>query len=301
MSTIIDFPPQLDIQQNVPLSHFTNIKIGGPADYLSVIKDQNIYIELFRFCREIGLPFLALGDGTNVFFPETGYHGIVAIIKFDSVGLISKNTIVAEAGTSLNKIRELCIETGLTGFEFASGIPGSIGGAIYGNAGAYGSNVGEILTRAKVLTPDGQIRFVKNDFFKFSYRHSDLKINPAIVLQAEFQLKKGDPAAIKSRCDEIINIRTKKLPPSDTLTAGSWFKNIKDEQGNSTAAAQYLEAVGSRQTSVGDAAVHIRHANIFYNKGKATATDMLKLEDILQKRVYKKFGIRLEREVMYLD
>lgn len=300
MSTVIKFPPHFHIQQNVPLASFTNIRIGGPADYLSVIKDQDVYIELFRFCREIKMPFLSLGDGTNVFFPESGYRGIVAIIKFDSVGLMPENTIVAEAGASLNQIRELCIETGLAGFEFASGIPGSIGGAIYGNAGAYGSNVGEILTRAKVLTPNGRIRFVKKDFFKFSYRYSDLKINPAIVLQAEFQLKKGDPSTIRSRCEEIIGIRTKKLPPADTLTAGSWFKNIKDKQGNPIAAAQYLDAVGSRQMSVGDAEVHIKHANIFYNKGKATATDMLKLQDILQKKVYKKFGIRLEREVMYL-
>lgn len=301
MSATFNFPQHFDIQRDVLLSDFTNIKIGGPADFLSVIEDQDIYIELFRYCREIGLPFLALGCGTNVFFPETGYRGMVAIIRFDRVNIVTKNKIVAESGATLDQIRELCIEKGLTGFEFASGIPGSIGGAVFGNAGAYGSNVGEILTRAKVLIADGEIKFVKNDFFKFSYRHSDLKINPAIVLQAEFQMQKGDPAEIRSRCDEIINIRTKKLPPKDTLTAGSWFKNIKDEQGNATAAAKYLDAVSSRQTSVGDAAVHIKHANIFYNKGKATATDMLKLQDILQERVYKEFGIRLEREVMYLS
>lgn len=299
MSTTIDFPPQFDIQHNVPLSEFTNIKIGGPADYLSIVKDQNIYIEMVRFCRTIGLPLLTLGNGTNVFFPESGYRGLVAIIKFDKVNVVTKNAVVAEAGATLDQIRELCIEKGLAGFEFASGIPGTIGGAIYGNAGAYGSNVGEILTRAKILTPDGHIQFVDHDFFKFQYRHSDLKVHPAIVLQAELQLQKGDSAEIKARCDEIIDIRTKKLPPADTPTAGSWFKNIKDEHGNATAAAKYLEAVGSKETSVGDAAVHIKHANIFYNKGKATATDMLKLQEILRDKVEKEFGIRLEREVMY--
>jgi UDP-N-acetylmuramate dehydrogenase len=300
MNSKIDFPPQFDIQLNVPLTEFTNIKVGGPADYLSVVKDQNIYIELVRFCRTIGLPLLTLGDGTNVFFPESGYRGLVAIIKFDKVNIVTKNAVVAEAGATLDQIRELCIEKGLTGFEFASGIPGTIGGAIYGNAGAYGSNVGEILTRAKILTSDGKIKFVDHDFFKFTYRHSDLKVNPAIVLQAELQLQKGDPTEIKSRCDEIINIRTQKLPPSDIPTAGSWFKNLKDEHGNATAAAQYLDAIGSKETSVGDAAVHIKHANIFYNKGNATATDMLKLQEILQDKVEKEFGIRLEREVMYL-
>ena len=195
---------------------------------------------------------------------------------------------------------QVCIEDGLTGFEFASGIPGSIGGAVFGNAGAYGSNIGELLTRAKILTLDGEVKFVTRDFFQFAYRHSRLKAAPAFVLQVELQLMRGDAAAIKAKCDEIIKIRTEKLPPADTPTAGSWFKNIKNEQGRATAAAKYLEAVGSKQTRVGDAAVHSKHANIFYNKGKATSSDMLNLQDILAGRVYEKFGIQLQREVMFL-
>ena len=298
---IRDFLPNFNIQQNVLLSKYTNIKIGGPADYLSVVNDQNIFISLYRFCLENRLSFLALGDGTNIFFPEGGFRGLVAIINFDKISTVTRGSIVAEAGASLDQIRFECIDHGLAGFEFSSGIPGSIGGAVYGNAGAYGSNVGEILTRAKVLTLDGRVNYVTRDFFKFAYRHSNLKSKPAFVLQVELQLSKGDPETIKSKCDEIIEIRRKKLPPPETATAGSWFKNIKDENGNATAAAKYLDAVGSKETSVGDAAVHIKHANIFYNKGKATAADMLKLQDILQKRVFEKFSINLEREVMYVN
>lgn len=297
----LEFPPALVVRQDIPLTEFTRIRIGGPADYLSIIKDQNIFIEIYRFCREMDLPVFVLGHGTNVFFSERGYRGLVAVIQFDRINVVAKNAIVAEAGATLDQIRELCIDKGLTGFEFASGIPGTIGGAIYGNAGAYGSNVGEILTRAKILTIDGEIKFVDKNFFKFAYRHSDLKRNPAFVLQAELQLAKGDPAVITRQCDEIIRIRTQKLPPAETPTAGSWFKNIKDEHGNATAAATYLDAVGSKQTSVGDAAVHSKHANIFHNKGHATATDMLELQEILQQRVYEKFGIRLEREVIYIQ
>ena len=298
--TNIEFPPQFNIQRDVLLAKYTNIGIGGPADYLSVVTDQNVFVELYRFCREQNLRFLAIGDGTNIFFPEDGYRGLVAVIKFDRVSTFAKHAVVAEAGATLDQIRHLCINEGLSGFEFASGIPGTIGGAIYGNAGAYGNNVGEILTRAKILTGDGRVKFVEQDYFRFSYRHSELKVNPAIVLQAEFQLAKDDPQKVKDRCDEIITIRTRKLPPSEIKTAGSWFKNIKDEFGNATAAARFLEAVGSKSTRVGDAAVHIKHANIFYNRGKATSTDMLKLEEILQQRVKESFGIRLEREVMYL-
>ncbi|MBN1465723.1 UDP-N-acetylmuramate dehydrogenase [candidate division KSB1 bacterium] len=296
-----DFPPNYTIQENVALADFTNIKIGGPADYLSVVTDQKIFVDLYRHCLAIGLRFLALGDGTNVFFSEGGFHGLVAIIKFDNTNIVAKNAVVAEAGASLEQILALCIENGLTGFEFTAGIPGTIGGAVYGNAGAYGSNVGALLTRAKILTASGEIIFVEHDFFKFSYRHSDLKVNPAIVLQAELQLAKGDAARIKSECDEIIAMRRMKLPPPDTLTAGSWFKNIKDDQGNATAAALYLDAIGARKMSVGDAAVHEKHANIFYNKGNATATDMLTLQQILQERVYRQFGVMLEREVMYVE
>ncbi|MBN1561725.1 UDP-N-acetylmuramate dehydrogenase [candidate division KSB1 bacterium] len=296
-----DFPPNYKIEENVPLSGYTNIKIGGPADYLAVVSDQNIFIELYRLCRRLGLHFLALGDGTNVFFAEQGFRGLVAVINFDNVNVVAKNAVVAEAGARLEQIVETCIKNGLTGFEFAAGIPGTIGGAIYGNAGAYGSNIGEILTRAKILTMAGEIKFVSHDYFKFSYRHSDLKLNPAIVLQAELQLAKGDRAKIKSRCDEIVTVRRMKLPPPDTCTAGSWFKNIKDEQGNGIAAAKYLDAIGARSTSVGDAAVHEKHANIFYNKGNATATDMLTLQRILQERVHRQFGILLEREVIYVE
>lgn len=297
---MIEFPPQFNVQSHVTLARYTNIGIGGPADYLSVVTDQSVFVELYRFCRERDIRFLAIGDGTNVFFPEAGFRGLIAVIKFDRVSTVAKHAVVAEAGATLDQIRYCCVDEGLSGFEFASGIPGTIGGAIYGNAGAYGNNVGEILTRAKILTADGRLLFVDRDFFKFAYRHSRLKENPALVLQAEFQFVKDDPEKIKARCDEIIAIRTRKLPPSDIKTAGSWFKNIKDEMGNATAAAKYLDAVGSKETRVGDAAVHIKHANIFYNRGHATSSDMLKLEEILRQRVQERFGICLEREVMFL-
>jgi UDP-N-acetylmuramate dehydrogenase len=120
-------------------------------------------------------------------------------------------------------------------------------------------------------------------------------------LEAEIEIRQGDPRTIQEKVDEIIALRRKKLPPDDWWTAGSYFKNIKDEYGNPTAAAMYLDAIGSKQISVGDAAVFQGHANIFYNKGNATAADLLQLEDILKKRVYEKFGVQLEREVMYVE
>ncbi len=296
----INFPTNLDVQTNVPLSQYTNIAIGGPADYLVRIRDQAIFIQLVRFCREHRIQFVVLGDGTNIFFPDNGFRGLVIIIEFDQICTLGKNAVLAKAGAPLSRLIQTCIENGLAGLEFASGIPGTVGGAVYGNAGAYGNDVGHILTRAKIVMPDGEIRFADRNYFSFRYRHSILKEEPAFVLQAEFQLDRGEPELIQKVCDDIIATRTAKLPPPDIKTAGSWFKNIKDDQGNATPAAKLLDAVASKQVQVGDAAVHHKHANIFYNKGHATASDMLKLEDILRKRVFEKFNIILEREVMYI-
>jgi len=298
---MIAFPPNFDIQYDVMLADFTTIRIGGPADYLVEVKDQNIFVQLYRFCRENKIPFLAIGDGTNIFFPESGYRGLVAVMRFDKISTISGNSVVAEAGATLEQLNEVCIENRLTGFEFTSGIPGTVGGAIYGNAGAYGNMVGNLLVRAKILTLDGKIEYVEPDYFQFAYRTSRLKQEPAFILQAEFQLAKGDRDKIRATCQEIIDIRTEKLPPQDTPTAGSWFKNIETPGKRRTAAAMYLDKIGSKQIAVRDAAVHPKHANIFYNKGRATAQDMLELEAILKKRVFDELGIELHREVMYID
>ena len=297
---IKEFPPNFEIKYDIPLSDYTHIHIGGPADYLTTVNDQNIFVQLYHFCMENHLPFLPLGDGTNVFFSQDGYRGLVALVRFDAMSLAAGNILVAEAGAPVSAMTGFCIENRLTGFEFLSGIPGTIGGALFGNAGAYGDNVGNRLIRAKILTGNGEIRFVNASYFQFRYRHSILKQEPGHVLQAEFQLKKGNRTQIRETCESITAKRAAKLPPPETWTAGSWFKNIKDEHGNATAAAKFLENVGSKQTSVNDAAVHPKHANIFYNKGHATADDMLKLEKILKDRVEQQFGIELEREVMYL-
>jgi len=297
----LDFPAHFHIREQVSLSDYTTLKVGGAADYLAEVIDQTQLIELYRYCRNYQLRFLAIGDGTNIFFPESGFRGLVAVLRFDKIASLGKQSVVVEAGATLKHLVQFAIDNSLSGLEFATGIPGTVGGAIYGNAGAYGSNVGELLTRAKVLTQEGKLAFVDRDYFRFAYRYSGLKTNPAIVLQAEFQLDKGDNVEIKRRCDEIITIRNKKLPPPEIATAGSWFKNLKDKDGGPIAAARYLDAVGSKQTKVGDAAVYIKHANIFYNRGHATASDMLKLERELQQRVQREFGIRLEREVMYID
>ena len=297
----ITFPKELEVRRNIRLKDYNSIHVGGPADYLAEVTTQTDLINLYRYCLEREIRMLAIGDGTNVFFSEKGFRGLVAVIRFGRIEQLGENCIRAESGAQFSELNRFCLEHSLTGCEFSSGIPGTVGGAIYGNAGAYGKNIGQCLSSAKILTADGKVKSVSNDYLEFSYRSSRLKRHPAIVLEAEFQFEPGDYAEIKKRIDDIVEIRRSKLPPETVRTAGSYFKNLKDDLGNPIAAATYLDAVGSKQASVGDAAVHIKHANIFYNKGRATAQDVLKLEEMLRELVYEKFGVRLEREVMYFE
>ncbi len=291
---------KFQILQNESLVLYTNIKIGGIADYLAVVDDQQKFIELYHICKDENIRFLVLGRGTNVFFADEGFRGIVVINNFNDIRLVDETTVRVESGAPLPELNRICIANSLTGFEFSSGIPGTVGGAIYGNAGAYGKNIGECLQSARVLTADGTVKNVGKDFFQFAYRHSDLKTNNGFVLEADLKFEKGDYNEILQKVREIRSIRYKKLPHWTVLTAGSFFKNLKDEQGNPIAAAIYLDAVDSKHTFVGDAGVHIKHANIFYNKGHASARDVLELEKILRERVVEEFNIELQREVMYI-
>ncbi len=291
---------KFNILRNESLACYTNIKIGGNADYLTFIEDRQKFIELYHICRDAQIRFLVLGHGTNVFFADEGFRGLVAINNMKAIRLVDDTTIRVESGAPLSGVNRLCIAERLTGFEFSSGIPGTVGGAIYGNAGAYGKNIGECLQCARVLTGDGRVKKVGNEFFQFAYRHSDLKVSNSIVLEADLKFKKGDYRQILQTVREIRSARYKKLPHRSISTAGSFFKNLKDEQGNPVPAAVYLDAVNSKHTVVGDAGVHLKHANIFYNKGSASARDVLELEKILRDRVLEKFHIELQREVMYI-
>jgi UDP-N-acetylmuramate dehydrogenase len=297
---MLEFPPQFAVKKCVPLAAYTSFKIGGSAEFFAEVQDQGRLIELAQFCWNNHIRLIPLGAGTNVFFSDQGVRGLVCVIQFSKIKINSDNILCAEAGSALADVVKMCIDKSLAGFEFAAGIPGTVGGAIYGNAGAYGKAVSDCLIQAHILTRDRGKQIVDNEYLEFAYRHSKLKKTNDIVLEAEFQLQPGNQKKITARIEEILKIRHEKLPSWDVKTAGSYFKNIKDKEGRATAAASYLDAVDSKQTHVGDAAIFAKHANIFINKGHATAHDVLELERILKERVQQKFNIILEREVMYI-
>ncbi|MBN1997410.1 UDP-N-acetylmuramate dehydrogenase [candidate division KSB1 bacterium] len=295
-----DWPTHLHIQQNIPLKPYTKIEIGGPARYLTEIDDVQKLQQVVKLCRDFNVRLVTIGSGTNLFFADRGMDALAAVLKMNKTN-IDGTKVTAQAGVLLSDVVYACAEADLTGFEFATGIPGTVGGAIFGNAGAYGKAVGDILYSAQLLTPEGSIIFAGKDQLDFTYRSSRLKKSEEIVIEAVFTLSQGIKNQIKGEMDRIRRLRSSKLPDDTAKTAGSWFKNIKDAGGQATAAAVYLDAVGSKQTRVNDAGIYEKHANIFINSGHATAQDMLQLEKILKDRVSEKFNILLEREVMFIS
>jgi UDP-N-acetylmuramate dehydrogenase len=297
----IEFPAKFDIATDVSLAELTSVGVGGPARYLAEVASRDFLIDLYRDCKRYGIRFLLLGHGTNIFFADSGFDGLVAVLRYGRLEKRSDTVLYADSGVRLEDLTRMCLANGLTGCEFSSGIPGSIGGAIYGNAGAYGRSIADCLVGAEVLEENGVVKEVDNGYFRFQYRDSVLKRNSAIVLSALFEFERGDPGAIREQMQEILSKRREKLPSSTVATAGSYFKNLKDEQGRPIAAARYLDAVGSKETRINDAAVYHKHANIFVNRGRATAADLLELERVLRTRVFEKFGVLLEREVIYVE
>jgi len=297
----LTLPKEFESRTGDLLSKYTSLKVGGRADRVVPVYSQQQLCRLRRFCLKHSVRFFTLGGGTNVFFSDQGFAGVIALIRFARLEPCGKYEVLAEAGVRLSRITRFCLRHNLTGFEFATGIPGTLGGAVCGNAGAYGRTVGDLVLSARILDERGRVRDVERGYFEFAYRHSRLKNSPVHLLQARLRLERGEPGAIRARVSEISVLRRSKLPDWHTATAGSYFKNLKDEKGGGVAAAVYLDAVDSKNASVNDAAVHPKHANIFYNKGRARAADFLALEDLLRTRVENEFGIRLEREVIYVE
>ena len=283
------------------LKRLSNIGVGGTADYIIRISRKSDFVQLSSICRKDSIRMIVLGHGTNVFFSDGRIQGVVAVVDFSGISLYDSRTVQVQAGTSLDDLLEFSFQHSLSGLEWFSGIPGSLGGAIFGNAGAYGAEIGSLLKSAEILTSSGDVARVGSDFFEFGYRDSSLKRNGAVLLEAELQLTPGPEDRIRSAAKKIIETRNKKLPAPDVLTVGSYFKNLQSASGERKAAAAYLDAVGARGCSRGGIGIYARHANIFCNRGSGSAEDILGLEKLLRERVRSRFGITLQREVIHIS
>jgi UDP-N-acetylmuramate dehydrogenase len=283
-----------------PLSSYTSFRTGGKADLFAEVVDAQQMAAIIMSARSSGVPYFVIGEGSNLLVSDKGFRGL--IIRNRIKGLtVRNNDIVAGAGELLNDLVDFATECSLTGCEFAAGIWGTVGGAVYGNAGAFGSQISAIFKYAELVTPEGTVRQESSEYFAFEYRHSRLKDSKEIVTQACFGLTSGDGNSIAQRVAEIRTSRSQKHP-TEACSAGCFFKNIEDpgQPNGKLAAGKLLEEVGAKEMRIGGAAVYDRHANIIINSGGAKSKDIRKLADILKERVRRKFNLVLQEEVICL-
>jgi len=294
-----------------PLRHHTTFRIGGPADYFYAARTIDQLTGALRAGRELGLPMFLLGGGSNLLVSDEGFRGLVVRNAIETLEFDGTAVLVGCGHDYLELIRH-CRDRDLAGLAYAAGIPGSVGGAIYGNAGCYGQDIGSRTVECAIATPDGATVETKpGAWFEFAYRDSRLKRDPRVLLTALLQLEPGDGAAIQREIDEKLEIRRVKHPQwRIEPTAGSYFKNLPPDWQmpggklspgtHRVAAGQLLDECGCRGLRVGDAMVFEKHANIIVNAGHASAHDVLALAAEMKRRVRERFGVTLEEEVMFL-
>lgn len=284
----------IDIRFKEPMSMHTSLKIGGPAD-IAIFPDKHSLPELIKILIKEGIPYIVIGSGTNILAKDRGISGAVIFTsKMNNITLNAEHSIVnAEAGCSLQKVINLCIEHGLSGMEGLAGIPGSVGGAIAGNAGSFGYEIKDVVKSVDLLMPDGNIEKLSAAEIGFQYRCANIPSN-SIILNAVLSLKKGGHFEIKKKVAEFINEKKSRQPIS-RHSAGCVFKNPKG-----IAAGKLIDDAGCKGMRIGDIEVSIMHANFFINNGNGKADDFLKLMDIVSDKVKKKFGIILEPEIRIL-
>ena len=284
-----------NVKLQEPMSKHTTFRIGGPADFYLCPHSTKEVHQAVQICKEENLPYFILGNGSNLLVSDKGYRGVIIQLwkNFSDIS-VKGCCITAKAGALLSKVAAEALEAGLTGMEFASGIPGTIGGAVFMNAGAYGGEMKDIIKEVKVLDDQGEVRVLSNEEMKLGYRTSIVKEKGYTVLSAVLELKKGEPSVIRETMEDLKNRRTSKQP-LDMPSAGSTFKRPEGYF-----AGKLIMDSGLRGFSVGGAQVSEKHCGFVVNKGGATAEDVTVLIREVQRRVKEKFGVELETEVRFL-
>ena len=281
----------VEIEFNADMKQNTSFKVGGTADVLLCPKEYSQLQETVRICNENNIPFIVLGNGSNILVRDGGIREVV--IKLTSINFleISQNKIKAGSGVSLKEVSDFALENSLTGFEFACGIPGSVGGAVFMNAGAYNGEIKNVITQAEVLDREGNIKTLDKEQLSFDYRKSNIMEQGYIVLSAVFTLEYGDKETIKSTIDDLTARREEKQP-LEYPSAGSTFKRPKGYF-----AGKLIQDCELKGFTIGGAAVSEKHSGFVINKGNATAKDVLDVISHVQETVMQKFGVKLETEV----
>lgn len=284
-----------NVKQQEPMSRHTTFRIGGPADFYLCPHSTKEVQEVVEICKEEKLPYFVLGNGSNLLVSDKGYRGVVIQLWKNFSDITVKDCCIqAKAGALLSKVAAEALEAGLTGMEFASGIPGTIGGAAFMNAGAYGGEMKDIVKSVKVLDTQGEIRVLSKEELKMGYRTSIVKEKGYTVLSVELELTKGNQEEIRNTMEDLKERRTSKQP-LEMPSAGSTFKRPEGYF-----AGKLIMDSGLRGFSVGGAQVSEKHCGFVVNKGGATAMDVLTLIREVQRKVKEQFGVNLETEVQFL-
>jgi UDP-N-acetylmuramate dehydrogenase len=288
-----------EIREREPMSRHTSYAIGGPADVFAVPVDRDDLSALLREIREKGLNYIVIGGGTNLLVRDGGFRGVVISLQrmqdvriereYRSIGGAFA-VVAAEAGMPLQKLLSFTVEEGLTGLEFAAGIPGSVGGAVCMNAGTASGEIGDVVDSVTLLSPEGSMTTRGREEMGFGYRTSSIS-EGHVVLDVHIVLRRGDRDKIKAHVRELLDAR-KKRQPAGYPNAGSIFKNPQEES-----AGKLIEEAGLKGTTVGNAQVSGKHANFIVNKGHARASDVLALMELVKEKVLQVHGVRLEPEI----
>lgn len=283
------------LEKQVCLRDYTTFKIGGRAKYFFATKKTEDLISVILIAKEFGLPFFILGSGSNLLIADSGFDGLV--IKVNNKSLkVENDKIIAEAGVILGQLVNVALKHSLTGLEWAVGIPGTIGGAVYGNAGAFGKAIGDSVLNVKVFDiKTGKIKKISKKTCRFGYRNSLFKKNKnLVILQIALKLKKSAKVAIEEEMKANLNYKA-KTQPLNFPSAGCVFQNPKE-----LFAGKLIENCGLKGKMIGNAKISEKHSNFIINLGKGEAKDVKKLINLVKNKVKKKFGLNLIEEIQYL-
>ncbi len=298
-SAMIEVLQGYALKENIHLQEamaaHTTFRVGGPAECFIEIEDAQQLQKIQKYLYQVEYPFVVVGNGSNLLVSDSGYQGIVLQIgkkmsKIDVAG----NVITAQSGASMAQVAAAAWQNGLTGLEFASGIPGTVGGGVVMNAGAYGGELSQVVTEVQVLDKNSEFLTLDNDTMEFGYRRSTIRRKPFIVTEVVFELSPGNPADIRAKMDELA-VKRREKQPLEFPSAGSTFKRPEGYY-----AGELIMNAGLRGFQVGGARVSDKHCGFVINAGYASAADIMDVIWEVQRRVKERFGVELEPEVVFL-
>lgn len=292
---LVQITDEKRVLKDEPMKKHTTFRVGGNADYFVMPQNASEIRNIVTLCKHAEIPYYILGNGSNLLVSDTGYRGVIIQIYKEMNDIqVEGDKIKVQAGALLSRVGNIALEAELTGFEFAAGIPGTVGGAVVMNAGAYGGEMRDIIVNATVLTQDGDIVTINKEDLELGYRTSVIAKKGYIVLEAEYQLQKGDKEAIRAKMDELKVQRVTKQP-LEYPSAGSTFKRPEGYF-----AGKLIQDAGLRGFQVGGAQVSEKHCGFVINKDQATAADIMELMRQVSEKVMQEFGVKLEAEVKAL-